>query len=121
MPTFSLTDNLNNPIALPVNWTDFSALFKYLRSETLHLMVFPDFLAKKDDPITVAAPKPLTAQLKAGNQFQLGNTSPEIEFTPQAEIDLVVNTNAGSNLFDGDPFEVHAVGTGQHRICRVNA
>jgi hypothetical protein len=38
MPTFSLTDNLNNPIALPVNWTDFSALFKYLRSETLHLM-----------------------------------------------------------------------------------
>jgi hypothetical protein len=109
MPTFALTDNLNNPISLPVKWSDVSGLFKYLRSEALHLMVFPDFLAHKDDPITVAAPKPLTAQLKVGNQFQLGGTSPEISVTPTAEIDLIVNTNAGGNLFDGDPFPVNAV------------
>jgi hypothetical protein len=109
MPTFVLTDNLNNPISLPVKLSDLSGLFKYLRSEALHLMVFPDFLAHKDDLITVAAPKPITAQLKVGNQFQLGGTSPEISVSPTAEIDLIVNTNAGSNLFDGDPFAVNAV------------
>ncbi|MBV9770046.1 MAG: hypothetical protein JOZ32_10785, partial [Bryobacterales bacterium] len=77
MSTFSLTDNFNNPVPVPVNWTSLSALFKYLKSEGLHLIVFPDFIQHKDQLISQITPQPLQAHLKAGYKFQLGGTLPE--------------------------------------------
>src|SRR5580700_2537027 len=108
MSTFSLTDNFNNPVSFPVNWTSLSALSKYLKSEALHLVVFPDFIQHKDQLIGQITPQPLQAQLKVGYQFQLGGANPEIAFTPQAQAAVEVNAKAGSNLFDDDPVAVAA-------------
>jgi len=108
MSTFSLTDNFNNPVTVPVNWSSPSALFKYLKSEGLHLVVFPDFIQHKDQLIAQIAPQPLQAQLKVGYKFQLGGANPEIDFTPQAQVSVEVNAKSGSNLFDDDPFAVVA-------------
>jgi hypothetical protein len=108
MSTFSLTDNFNNPVSFPVNWTSRSALSKYLKSETLHLMVYPDFMQHKDEPISQIVPQPLKAHLTVGYKFQLGGANPEIDFTPQSEVTVEVNAEAGSNLFDDDPFAVAA-------------
>jgi hypothetical protein len=108
MSTFSLTDNFNNPVSFPVNWTSLSALSKYLKSETLHLIVYPDFLQHKDEPIAQIVPQPLKAHLTVGYKFELGGANPEIDFTPQAEVAVEVNAQAGSNLFDDDPFAVAA-------------
>ena len=104
MSTFSLTDNFNNPVTAPVNWTSRSALFKYLKSEALHLVVFPDFLQHKDQLIGQITPQPLQAQLKVGYKFQLAGANPETDVTPQAQIAVEVNARAGSNLFDDDQF-----------------
>jgi len=108
MSTFSLTDSFKNPVPVPVNWTARSALSKYLRSEALHLVVFPDFLQHKDQLISAITPQPVTAQLKVGDQFQLGGANPEIDVTPQAQVNVEINAKAGSNLFDGDPFAIAA-------------
>ncbi len=108
MSTFSLTDNFNNPVTVPVNWTSLSALSKYLKSEALHLVVFPDFLQHKDELIGQITPQPLQAQLKVGYKFQLGGANPEIDFTPEAQAAVEVNAKAGSNLFDDDQFLVAA-------------
>jgi hypothetical protein len=108
MSTFSLTDNFNNPVTAPVKWTSLSGLFKYLKSEGLHLVVFPDFIQHKDQPISQITPQPLTAQLKVGYKFQLGGVNPEIDFTPEAQVSVEVNAKAGSNLFDDDPFAIAA-------------
>jgi len=108
MSTFSLTDTFNNPVTAPANWTSLSALFKYLKSEALHLVVFPDFTQHKDQLIGQITPQPLQAQLKVGYQFQLGGANPEIDFTPEAQVAVEVNAKAGTNLFDGDQFLVAA-------------
>jgi hypothetical protein len=108
MSTFSLTDNFNAPVAVPVNWNSRSALFKYLKSEALHLVVFPDFLEHKDQLLAQIVPQPLHAQLKVGYKFQLGGANPEIDVTPEAQVAVEVNAKAGSNLFDDDPFAVAA-------------
>jgi hypothetical protein len=71
-----LTDNFNAPVAVPVNWNSRSALFKYLKSEALHLVVFPDFLEHKDQLLAQIVPQPLHAQLKVGYKFQLGGANP---------------------------------------------
>ncbi|MBV9768612.1 MAG: hypothetical protein JOZ32_03490 [Bryobacterales bacterium] len=108
MSTFSLTDDFNNPVPVPVNWTSPSALFKYLKSEGLHLIVFPDFIQHKDQLISQITPQPLQARLKVGYKFQLGGTLPEIDVTPEAQVSVEVNAKAGSNLFSDDPFSVAA-------------
>lgn len=109
MPSFSLTDDFGKPVDGPkVDLTSASSLFQYLKSEALHLTVAPDFLARKDQPLTQAAPDPIQFQLKAGNTFQLGNTKPEIEFTPELQVRVRANTTKDSNLFQDDPFLVAA-------------
>jgi hypothetical protein len=108
MSTFSLTDNFNNPVPVPVNWTSGTALFKYLKSEALHLVVFPDFLQHKDQLIGQITPQPLQAHLKVGYKFQLGGANPEIDVTPEAQVAVEVNAKAGSNLFDDEQFVVAA-------------
>src|SRR5947209_3579809 len=96
MPEFSLTDDVGKPVAgVTVDWTSASALFKYLKSEVLHLIVVPDFLARKDLPLAQAARDPIEFQLKAANKFQLGNVKPEIDVKPGVQIKLRANTMAG--------------------------
>ena len=108
MSTFSLSDNFGNPVTTPVKWTPGSALFKYLKSEALHLVVFPDFLQHKDQLIGQITPQPLQAHMKAGYKFQLGGANPEIDVTPEGEVSVEVNAKAGSSLFDDDEFVVAA-------------
>jgi hypothetical protein len=109
MSDFSITDNLGNPLeGVKVDWTSASALFNYLKTETLHLAVAPDFLSRKDDPLSKAAAKPLEFQMSVGHDFEIGSATPEINVTPGAQVALCVNASAGSNLFDDDPFPVVA-------------
>ena len=107
MPDLSITDSLGNPVDIStVQWTSASSLGNYLKSELLHLSVAPDFVARKDEVLTQAAAKPVSFKLSAAHGFQLGGTTPEIELTPGAEVELFVNATAGSDLFDGDSFHV---------------
>ena len=108
MPTIQITDDTQNPVTVPVKWTSVSALFKYLKSELLHLIVLPDFIRLKDQTLTKAAPKPLHFRLNLGNKFQLGNTKPEIDLTREAQVRLEVNASPGVNIFEDDPFAVPA-------------
>lgn len=107
MPDLSITDSLGNPVDIStVNWTSASSLNNYLKSELLHLVVVPDFINLKDKPLTQAAPKPISFDLSVQHEFQLGHTTPEIDLTPAAQVKLLANATAGSDLFDGDPFHV---------------
>ncbi|HEY1985141.1 MAG TPA: hypothetical protein VGG85_07015 [Terracidiphilus sp.] len=105
MTDFSITDSSGSPIEnTKVDWTSASSLFDYVKSEALHLIVFPDFLALKDIGLAKAAPKPMTFQLQVGHDFELGIAVPEIDITPGARLTLIVNATAGSNLMDDDSF-----------------
>jgi hypothetical protein len=109
MPGFSLTDNLGDPVQdVKVDWTSLSSLFNYVKAEVLHLIVAPDFLARKDETLTQAAPNPLQFQLSAGPGFQLGSANPEITVNPGAAVLVVVNTTANSGLIADDPFQAPA-------------
>jgi hypothetical protein len=105
MPDIQITDQLDKPIeAIKVNLAQPSSLLKYLKTEVLHLAVFPDFLARKDDIISQAAAKPIQFQAKAQHKFQLGNTKPEIEVTPTAQATIRVNASPNTDLFESDVF-----------------
>jgi hypothetical protein len=109
MPDFSIADSLGNPIGIStVNWTSASSLANYAKTESLHLLVVPDFVQRKDKPLTQAAPVPVTFQLSLQHDFQLGSTAPEVNITPGANATLTVNAKAGSDLFDKDAFHVPA-------------
>jgi hypothetical protein len=109
MPDIQVTDQLGKPVpTIKVDLAHPSSLIKYLKTESLHLAVLPDFLAKKDNTLSQAAPKPIQFQVKAQHKFQLGNTKPEIEITPSFQTTIRVNASPGTNLFDGDPFHAPA-------------
>ena len=105
MADIEITDQLDKPIeTIKVDLTHPSTLVNYLKTEVLHLAVFPDFLTRAGSTLSQAAPKPIQFQLKASNEFQLGNTKPAINITPTAEAQICVNASPGTNLFDADPF-----------------
>ena len=109
MPDIKVTDNLGNPADnIKIDLSRPSSLVKYLKAELLHLAVLPDFLAIKDTPIgQAAAAKPLTFEASAQNNFQLGNTKPEIDVTPGAAASIEVS------LFEADPFHAPAKPPGE--------
>src|SRR5436190_12786328 len=109
MPSFSITDHLGKPVeGVKVDWTSASSLFRYLKSQVLHLIVVPDYLDRRDRPLAEAAPDPIDFEIKVGNKFQLGSDTSEIDITPKAHARLVVNTTTDSNLFHDDPFRTAA-------------
>jgi hypothetical protein len=109
MADIEVTDQLDQPIpTIKVDLTQASSLIKYLKTEALHLAVLPDFQAKKDSTLSVAAPKPIQFQAKAQHKFQLGNTKPEIDVTPSGQATIRVNASPGTSLFENDPFHVPA-------------
>ncbi len=109
MPDIQITDQLDKPVeTIKIDLTHPSSLVKYLKTELLHLAVVPDFLAKKDSTISQAATNPIQFQAKAQHKFQLGNTKPEIDVTPDGQSAIRVNASPGTNLFDGDPFHAPA-------------
>ncbi len=109
MPDIQVTDQLGQPVpSIKIDVSHPSSLVKYLKTQLLDLAVLPDFLAKRDDLLSVAAKKPTQFQAKAGHKFQLGNTKPEIDITPSAKATIRVNATPKSNLFDGDPFHATA-------------
>lgn len=110
MAGFSLTDSVGNPVDVSqVNWTSASSLAAYAKSESLHFVVLPDYVARKDQSLTDAAPKPLKFELSVGESFQLGGTNPAVSIAPGAKAVLRVNTSAGDNLFGDDDFHAPTV------------
>ena len=110
MPHFSLTDSLENPVAISaVNWTSTSSLANYLKSELLHLAVAPDFIQAKDKILTDAAPKPASFELSLQQGFQLGHTVAEIDLTPGGKVAVFLNATPGSRLLDSDSFLLPAI------------
>ncbi|MGA8594278.1 MAG: hypothetical protein WB676_05985 [Bryobacteraceae bacterium] len=109
MPDIVVTDQLDQPIdTIKIDLTHPSSLIKYLKTELLHLAVLPDFLARKDTILSKAAEEPIQFEAKAQHEFQLGNTKPEIDFTPDVETIVRVNATPGTDLFEDDPFHVPA-------------
>jgi hypothetical protein len=109
MPDIQVTDQLDKPVqTIKIDLSHPSSLVKYLKTELLHLAVLPDFLERKDSILSQAATKPIQFQAKAQHEFQLGDATPEIDVTPNAQAAIRVNASPGSNLFDGDPFHAPA-------------
>src|ERR1700751_853173 len=108
MPDIQLTDSMDKPSWVSTDLKHPSSLLKYLKGELLHLAVVPDFLARKDLPLTQAATKPIQFQASAKHGFQLGNSEPEIDITPSAQATISVNASPGTDLFDGDSFPIPA-------------
>lgn len=109
MPDLQVTDKLDKPIeSIKIDLTHPSSLVKYLKTELLHLAVVPDFLARKDSTLSQAATKPIQFQASTQHKFQIGNTKPEIDFTPGAQATIRVNASPGTSLFDSDPFHAPA-------------
>ncbi len=109
MPEIQITDTADVPVpSIKVDLTHPSAWLKYLKTELLHLAVFPNFLERKDEPISQAATPPIQFKGQAKHAFQLGNTVPEISFTPEAQFTVSANATAGSNVLESDPFHVPA-------------
>jgi hypothetical protein len=103
-PTIKITDQVNTQIA-PVDLSNPSSLLNYLKAELLHLAVLPDFIALKDNKLSqAAAPKPIEFKVDVANDFQLGNTVPEIDITPKVKAKIRVNASPGTALDDADPF-----------------
>jgi hypothetical protein len=105
MPDIQLSDDLGKSAPdVKIDLSQPSSLIKYAKTELLQLAVAPDFIARAPEPLTSAAPNPISFQLKVQHEFQLGGTQPEISLTPAFEAVIRVNTTKGSNLFEKDPF-----------------
>jgi hypothetical protein len=109
MPDIQITDTMDKPLGIAINLKHPASLLKYLKGELLHLAVLPDFLARKDLPLSKAATKPIQFQAAAKNGFKLGNIIPEIDITPSGQATIGVNATAKSDLFAGDSFPVEAL------------
>jgi len=110
MADIQLTDDLGKSAPnVKIDLSQPSSLQKYAKTELLHLAVAPDFIARASQPLTTAAPNPISFQLKVQHQFQLGDTKPEIDLTPSFQATIRANTTEGANLFENDPFKVASV------------
>jgi hypothetical protein len=86
MPEISITDDLGKPVeAVKIDLSQPSSLVNYARSQLLHLMVAPDFVALQGKALSEAAPQPIQFQATLGNEFQLGKAQPEITLTPKVQ------------------------------------
>src|ERR1035441_5274688 len=84
MPDISITDDLGKPVeTVKIDLSQPSSLVNYARSQTLHLIVAPDFVALEGTALPEAAPKPIQFQTTLGNGFQLGTLAPVIALTPK--------------------------------------
>ena len=84
LPEISFTDDLGKPVeAVQIDLSQPSSLVNYARSQVLHLLVAPDFVALRDRALAEAAPQPIQFQATLGNSFQLGAASPAITLTPK--------------------------------------
>ena len=107
MADIQFTDDLGKSAPdVKIDLSQPSSLLKYAKTELLHLAVAPDFIARAPQPLTTAAPNPISFQLKLSHTFQLGNTKPEIGLTPSFGATLRVTTTKGSTLFEDDPFQI---------------
>jgi len=105
MADIQITDDVGNPIAgVKPDLLHPSSLVKYLKSELLHLAVFPDFLKLKDSPLGEAAQQAITFKAHAAHTFQLGDAAPVVTIRPEVDAAIHANANAGSGLLDSDPF-----------------
>jgi hypothetical protein len=107
MADIQLTDDLGKSAPdFKIDLSQPSSLLKYAKTELLHLAVAPDFIERASQPLTAAAPNPVSFQLKVQHQFQLGGTKPEIDLTPSFQVIIRANATEGSNLFENDAFKV---------------
>lgn len=97
MPEISFTDDLGKPVeTVKIDLSQPSSLVNYARSQLLHLMVAPDFVALQGKALSEAAPRPIQFQATLGNEFQLGKAAPEITLTPKVQAVLRADaTHAG--------------------------
>ena len=86
MPDISFTDDLGKPVeTVKIDPSQPSSLVSYARSQLLHLMVAPDFVALQGTALSEAAAQPTEFQATLGNEFQLGMAQPEITLTPKVQ------------------------------------
>jgi hypothetical protein len=105
MADIQITDNVGKPIdGVKPDLAHPSSLVKYLKSEALHLAVFPDFLKLKDSPLAQAAHQAITFKAHAAHTFQFGDVTPVVTIRPEVDAAIHANANAGSGLLDSDPF-----------------
>src|SRR3954452_19507310 len=104
MPDISITDQTDNAISSAIDLAHFSSLYRYLKSELLHLAVAPDFLDRKDKILSKAATQPIQFQASATHGFTIGDSQPAISVAPSAKAVISVNANPGSSLLDHGAF-----------------
>src|ERR1035437_10003357 len=111
MPEISITDDLGKPVdTAKIDPTQPSSLVNYARSQALHLIVVPDFVAVKDKGVGEAGPQPIQFRATLGNGFQLGTTAPAITLTPRVQAVLRADASRAGLEVTGS-FEVGAGGS----------
>jgi len=61
MADIQLTDDLGKSVPdVKIDLSQPSSLLKYAKTELLHLAVAPDFIARATQPLTTAAPNPIS-------------------------------------------------------------
>jgi hypothetical protein len=86
MPEISITDDLGKPVeAVKLDLSQPSSLATYARTQALHLIVVPEFVALAGTPLPQAAPMPIKFQATLGNAFQLGTAEPKITLAPKVQ------------------------------------
>ena len=118
MADIEITDDLGKLVPeVKIDLAHPSSLFKYAKSELLHLAVAPDFMRIAPQPLAIAAPDPLSFELNVGHDFQLGNIKPEITLGPSFEATLRANATSGAESFRGRPFPCSLERAPEDRLC----
>lgn len=93
MPDISFTDNLGQPVqSVKIDPSQPSSLVNYARSQLLHLMVAPDFVAAQDKALSQAAPQPAEFRARLGNDFHLSAAT--LGITLSAKVQAVLRADA---------------------------
>src|ERR1035441_7085730 len=118
MPEISITDDLGKPVeTVKIDPSQPSSLVNYARSQVLHLIVAPDFVALEGKALAEAAPKPIQFQATLGNGFQMGTTAPKITLTPKVQAVLRADASHAGLELTGS-FDAGAAGSaGDLRFC----
>ena len=116
-----MTDDLGKPVeTVKIDPSQPSSLVNYARSQALHFIVVPDFVALEGKALPDAAPKPIQFQATLGNGFDLGTLAPKITFSPKVQAVLRADA-AHAGLEVTGSFGVGAAGSAADLWFGLNA
>ena len=109
MAILPLTDDLGKSAPdVRIDLSHPSSLIEYAKGKVAHFIVVPDFIGRAAQLLHLAAPNPISFDLKLNQKIPVADAAPEIDLVPGVEASIRANTTAGANLLKDDPFHAPA-------------